>query len=338
MPVHCSSGAAPSMPRPAAVYNRGMAAPESRRYHRLQLLLGLTRLALAAAYLVAVLLAGGGQALAALAAGVTASAAGQVALVAAALGAGHTLLGLPTAWLSSWVLPRRYGLLHQPLRAWLADRAKAAALGAAIGLAAAALAFAFAIALTAVLPVWVLPLFYRLTPLADATLSARLMALADRAGVSAVGVWIADQSRKSRTANAAVIGLGRTRRILLYDTLTAGFRPEEIEAVLAHELGHHAHGDLRRGLLVQGALSLATFWIASHALRAGVGRFGYAGVADPAGLPWLVLVLAALGLVLTPLVNAFSRYVERQADDFALALTRDPDGFIGAMERLAALN
>ena len=167
MPVHCSSGAAPSMPRPTAVYNRGMAARESRRYHRLQLLLGLTRLALGAAYLVAVLLAGGGQALAALAAGVTASAAGQVALVAAALGAGHTLLGLPTAWLSSWVLPRRYGLLHQPLRAWLADRAKAAALGAAIGLAgvevlyallrvtplwwlaAAALAFAFAIALTA---------------------------------------------------------------------------------------------------------------------------------------------------------------------------------------------
>src|SRR6266850_2152115 len=141
MPVHCSSGAAPSMPRPAAVYNRGMAAPESRRYHRLQLLLGLTRLALAAA-----------------------------------LGAGHTLLGLPTAWLSSWVLPRRYGLLHQPLRAWFADRAKAAALGAAIGLAgvevlyallrvtplwwvaAAALAFAFAIALTAVLPIWILPM------------------------------------------------------------------------------------------------------------------------------------------------------------------------------------
>jgi len=344
------------MPRPTAVYNRGMAAPEARRYHRLQLLLGLTRVALGAAYLAAVLLAGGGQALAALAAGVTASAAGQVALVAAALGAGHALLGLPTAWLSSWVLPRRYGLLHQPLRAWLADRAKAAALGAAIGLAgvevlyallratplwwlaAAALAFAFAIALTAVLPVWVLPLFYRLTPLADATLSARLLALAERAGVSAVGVWIADQSRKSRTANAAVIGLGRTRRILLYDTLTAGFRPEEIEAVLAHELGHHAHGDLRRGLLVQGALSVATFWIASHALRAGVGRFGYASVADPAGLPWLALVLAALGLVLTPLVNAFSRYLERQADDFALALTRDPAGFIGAMERLAALN
>ena len=344
------------MPRPTAVYNRRMTDPDPGRYHRQQLLLRLSRLALGAGYLAVLVFAGGGAVLAAWAAHLTASAPGQVALVAAALGIGHALLGVPLSWLSSWVLPRRYGLLHQPLRAWLADRAKAAALGAAIGLAgvevvyallrvtplwwlaAAALAFAFAIALTAVLPVWVLPLFYRLTPLADATLSARLLALADRAGVSAVGVWIADQSRKSRTANAAVIGLGRTRRILLYDTLTAGFRPEEIEAVLAHELGHHAHGDLRRGLLVQGALSVATFWIASHALRAGVGRFGYASVADPAGLPWLALVLAALGLVLTPLVNAFSRYLERQADDFALALTRDPAGFIGAMERLAALN
>src|SRR5438105_11606223 len=94
MPVHCSSGAAPSMPPPTAVYNRGMAAPESR-YHRLQLLLGLTKLALGAAYLAAVLLAGGGRALAALAAGVTVSAAGQVALVPAALAPGQRRLARP---------------------------------------------------------------------------------------------------------------------------------------------------------------------------------------------------------------------------------------------------
>jgi STE24 endopeptidase len=344
------------MPRRPAVYNRRMPVPDAGRYHRLQLLLRLARLALGTAYLAALLLGGGGHVLAAFATHLTGSAAGQVALVAAALGIGHALLGLPLVWLSSWALPRRYGLLHQPFSGWLADRAKSAALGAAIGLAAvevvygllrvtplwwlatAALALAFAIAMTAVVPIWILPMFFRLTPLADTTLTARLLALADRASVRAVGVWIADQSRKSRTANAAVVGLGRTRRILLYDTLASGFRPEEIEAVLAHELGHHVHGDVRRGLVVQGILGVVTFWLADHALRAGVGRFGYAGVADPAGLPWLVLVLAMLGLVLTPIVNAFSRYLERQADDFALALTRNPDGFIGAMERLATLN
>lgn len=333
-----------------------MAALDSRRYHRLQLLLRLARLALSAGYLVTLVLTGAGAAVARLAAGVTPSAAGQVAVVAAMLGGGQTLLGLPVTWLASWVLPRRYGLLHQPLAGWLADRAKAAALGAAIGLAGvevvyallratplwwlatAALAFAFAIAVTAVVPIWILPLFFRLTPLADAPLRGRLLALAERAGVRAIGVWIADQSLKSRTANAAVVGLGRTRRILLYDTLAAGFRPEEIEAVLAHELGHHAHGDIRRGLLVQGALGVLSFWLADRALRAGVGRLGYDGIADPAGMPWLALVLAALGLLATPLVNAFSRHIERQADDFALALTRNSDGFIGAMERLATLN
>jgi len=333
-----------------------MTAPDATRYHRLQLWLRLTRLALAAGYLVALVWSGIGSLLGAFAARLSDSAAVQVAIVAVALGAGQALLGAPLAWVSSWVLPRRYGLLHQPLSGWLADRAKSAALGAAIGLAGvelvyallrltplwwlatAVLAFAFAIAMTAVVPIWILPMFFRLTPLADTTLTARLLALAERAGVRAIGVWIADQSRKSRTANAAVVGLGRTRRILLYDTLAAGFQPGEIEAVLAHELGHHAHGDMRRGFVVHGVLSVVTFWLADQALRAGVGRFGYSGVADPAGLPWLALVLGALGLVLTPLVNAFSRHIERQADDFALALTGDPTGFIGAMERLAVLN
>src|SRR2546430_15486468 len=111
------------------------AALESGRYHRLQLLLGLARLVLGAAFLAAVLLLGGGRILAELAARVTASAAGQVALVAAAPRAGHPLLGGPLAWLSSWGLPRRYGLLHPPFPAWLADRAPAAAPGAASRLA-----------------------------------------------------------------------------------------------------------------------------------------------------------------------------------------------------------
>src|SRR4030095_10341476 len=122
----------------------------------------------------------------------------------------------------------------------------------------AAVFFAAQIAMTAVLPIWIVPLFYRLTPLADGDLRDRLLALARRAHVDAIGVFVADQSRKSRTANAAVVGLGRTRRIILFDTLLANFTPEEIEVVLAHELGHHVHGDVRRGLVVQGMLLLIT--------------------------------------------------------------------------------
>jgi hypothetical protein len=127
--------------------------------------------------------------------------------------------------------------------------------------------------------------------LPDGDLRARLLALARRVGVPDTGVFVVDQSRKSRTANAAVTGLGRTRRILLFDTLLDQFTAEEIEAVLAHELAHQLHGDIRRGLLVQGALTLVTFWIADRALRWGAGWLGLAGPADIAGVPLFGLIL-----------------------------------------------
>ncbi len=334
-----------------------MNAPgDAARYHRLRLILALVDFAVGLAWLGLLLVTGLSRGLADLAASWAAAWWAQVAIVAAAIGLGHALLTAPLAWLGGWRLPRRFGLLHQPLRGWLADRAKAALLGGALGLAAvevvygllrvtplwwlaaAAVFFVFSVLLAALFPVMVVPLFYRLKPLADPELEARLLTLARRAGVPAVGVWVADQSRKSRTANAAVVGLGRTRRIILFDTLTAEFGPAEIESVLAHELGHHVHGDMRRGLVVQGALSLATFALARVLLDLGVEWWGLAGPADPAGLPWLALVVTLVAALGVPLGNAFSRALERRADDYALALTRDPSAFIAAMERLAGLN
>jgi STE24 endopeptidase len=329
---------------------------DADRYHQLQLRLALLGFGITLAYLVTVLETGLGRAAAQWAAQVASARWGQVALVAAALAVAHGALRLPLTLVRGYWLPRRFGLLHQPLRAWLADRLKAALLGGALGLAAvevvyvllertalwwlvaAAVFVAVQIVLTAVLPIWIVPLFYRLTPLGDDGLRRRILALAHRAGVDAVGVFVADQSRKSRTANAAVVGLGRTRRIILFDTLLANFPPEEIEAVLAHELGHHVHGDIRRGLAVQGALLLVTLGLAALGLDAGVALLGLSGPADPAGLPWLALVLMALGLIQLPLGNGFSRWIERQADDFALATTGNAPAFIGAMERLAGLN
>jgi STE24 endopeptidase len=329
---------------------------DADRYHRLQLLLTLLGLTLSIAYLLTLIVTGGGHALARLAARVASASWAHVALVALALGAGHTLLTLPLGLIRGYWLPRRFGLLHQPLRGWLGDRLKAALIGGALGLAAveivyallavtplwwlagAAVFIAAEIAMTAVLPVWIVPLFYRLTPLADEGLRDRLLALARRAGVAAIGVFVADHSRKSRTANAAVVGLGRTRRIILFDTLLSGFSPDEIESVLAHELAHHAHGDMRRGLLVGGALTLVTAWLAARGLDLGVARLGLAGPADPAGLPWLALVATALGLVQVPLTNGFSRFIERQADDFAVSTTGNTAAFVSAMERLGALN
>jgi STE24 endopeptidase len=277
-------------------------------------------------------------------------------VVAVALGLGQALLSSGLTWLRGYWLPRRYGLLHQTLRGWLGDRLKAALLGGVLALGAVELIYGLIdatalwwliaagvflviqIALAVIFPIWLLPFFYRLTPLADAALGERLLGLAERAGVPAIGVWVADQSRKSRTANAALAGLGRTRRIILFDTLVSEFTPDEVQAVLAHELAHHVHRDTWRALGVQAVLTIVTLGAVDRLLDVGGTAWGLSSRADPAGLPWLALVVLLLGLLAAPLANGFSRRIERQADDFALSLTADARAFVAAMERLAALN
>src|SRR5262245_9853912 len=224
----------------------------ARRYHRLQLVLAGAMLALGLSYLVGVLVTGVARDVSSAAARGMDAWWWQVGVVAIALGAGHQLLVFPLACVRGYVLPRRYGLLHQSRLSWLGDRLKAGLLGGVLTLAgveivygllrvtrwwwllAAAVFFAGQVVMAVVVPIWVLPLFYRLRPLEAGALRERVQALADRVGVAVVGVWVADQSRKSRTANAAVVGLGRTRRIVLFDTLVSGFAPAEIESVLAH--------------------------------------------------------------------------------------------------------
>ena len=335
-------------------------APEetarARVYHRRQLALSLLGLALSVAYLLLLIETRAAAHLARHVARWTTAWWLELAIVMIVLAGAYRLLTLPLQWLGGYWLPRRYGLLHQSLRRWLWDGVKAALIGAALGLLAvltvyallrvtpwwwlwgAAIFLAGYTLLALVAPIWLVPLFYRLTPLPDGALRARLLALAGRVGVPVTGVFVVDQSRKSRTANAAVTGLGRTRRILLFDTLLDQFTADEIEAVLAHELAHQLHGDIRRGLLVQGGLTLVTFWIADHALRGGAGRLGLTGPADIAGLPLFGLILVLVSLAALPVANGWSRRVEWQADRFALETIPDPRAFIGSMERLATLN
>ena len=331
-------------------------AERARRYHRLRFGFSMLELALSVGYLAALLATGASAALTARIGALAPRWWLQVALVLLALGGVYRLATAPLAWASGFWLPRRFGLLHQSFARWLWDGVKASALGVVIGVPAVLLVYALLRAtpwwwlwsalallaggafLTLVAPVWLAPIFYTLTPLAEGPLLRRLFALGERLGVPVIGVWVADQSTKSRTANAAVTGLGRTRRIILFDTLATGFTDDEVEAVLAHELAHHLHGDIWRGFAVQVAITIATLWIADHLLRAGSAVLGLAGPADPAGLPLFGLIVTAAGLVAMPLGNGWSRRVEREADDFALRATASPEPFIGAMERLAALN
>lgn len=330
-----------------------IADDRATRYHRWQFSLGIANLLITVACLAAIIK---GQLVQQLTPGAPPPWWLLVAGLTVAIGLALKLVTLPVDWVRAYWLPRRFGLLHQSLGRWCWDRLKASALGGVLALVAFEMIYALlrlsewwwlwaalgllagSVLLAVVAPVWIIPLFYRVVPLEDASLKARLLELARRVGVAVIGVWVVDQSHKSRTANAALTGLGKTRRIVLFDTLVAQFTAEEIESVLAHELGHHVHGHVRHGLLMQGAVLLATLWVADHLLRAGSPGVGYESLTDPAGLPLLALTLLVLGLVAAPIANAFSRRLERQADDFALTTTKNPRAFISAMERLARLN
>jgi STE24 endopeptidase len=181
-------------------------------------------------------------------------------------------------------------------------------------------------------------MFYKFKPLERPALVARLLALAEKARTEVVGVFEWVLSGHTRKANAALAGMGQTRRILLSDTLLADYSEDEIEVVLAHELAHHVHRDLWRGIAVQALLLFGGFFVADLVLRRVSNAAGFRGLSDPAALPVLMLVAGAWSFLMLPFVNAMSRAQERAADRYALNTTRNVDAFVTAMKRLSQQN
>jgi STE24 endopeptidase len=270
---------------------------------------------------------------------------------------GLGIIMMPLTYYQGFILPRRYGLSNQKLGAWLADRAKASALGVLLGLGivivvywlldrfpdvwwlwAGILLLLLSLLLTRLTPTLLLPIFFKLEPLGDAELKRRLMNLAKRAQAQIVGVFTMDLSSKGTTANAMLAGLGKTRSIIFSDTLLQQYNSEEIEVILAHELGHHLHRDIPKFIAVQAVMVLLAFYLAALVLKASLMPLDFQGIADVAAFPLLFLSLAAFGLMVTPLINAYSRYVERSADEAALELTANPQAFITAMAKLTEQN
>jgi STE24 endopeptidase len=169
-------------------------------------------------------------------------------------------------------------------------------------------------------------------------LRSRLVSLSERAGVPVLGVYEWALGEKSRGANAALVGAGATRRIIVSDTLLAEYSDDEIEVILAHEIAHHVHRDILVGLAAEALLLLMSFLAAAAAIAVWWRPLALAAPNDVAGLPLLLLAGGAVSLAATPLMNALSRRHERRADRYALALTSQPAAFISAMKRLAAQN
>jgi STE24 endopeptidase len=267
------------------------------------------------------------------------------------------LVELPFAYYQGFALEHRYGLSTETFGQWLRDQTKGLLLAIVFGAAGASIVYwairtspewwwaiaaaifaAVMVGLVQLAPVVLLPLFYTFKPLERPALVDRLTRLAARASTHIAGVYEWALSAHTRKANAALAGMGRTRRILLSDTLLADYSDDEIEVVLAHELSHHVHHDLWRGVALQTLLLFVGFFIAAGALSAFADALQLRGLDDPAGLLLLMLVAGACSFLFLPLANAMSRAHERRADRFALDTTRDPAAFISAMKRLSQQN
>lgn len=245
-------------------------------------------------------------------------------------------------------LSRRVGLSHQRATDWVVDLSKRLVINIALGslalgglyflisrlpntwwLAATFATFVLTLGGTYIAPVLLMPIFNRFTPLADEELKEILLRLAAKTKTQVLGIFVMDMGRRTKAANAMLTGTWHTKRIILADTLLDNFTKDEIEVILAHELAHYYYNHIWRGIVIS-ALVAALFFYATALIISPTDSLK--GVLQ---LQWMMTLLSLCGL---PLLNAFSRYQERQCDRFALHHTQKPQAFVSAMEKLAQQN
>ena len=332
--------------------------PEARRYNRIHRWLEISDFVLGLAFLLALLLTGWNSVLRDWAY----RAAFQnytlsVFFYVFILMLGGKVLGLGLDYYGLR-LERRFQLTTQKTRLWLGDEVKGFLVALVLAgftaellyftirqspqhwwLIAWAMFMVLFIVLAQVAPLILFPIFYKFEPLENEDLKQRLVRLSERAGTRIRGIYKWNLSEKSKKANAALTGLGATRRIILADTLLDHYSPEEIEAVLAHELGHHVHKHILKSIFVQAGITLFGFWAANYVLHLSIEQWGmFDTLSDFSNLPLLVLVSTMLSLLLMPAMNAYSRFNERQADRYAFESIRSVKPFISSMNKLAAQN
>jgi len=329
---------------------------KAKRYQAIRLRLLFFRLILTV-LLPLLLLTGPSQALAASLYGRVPARPLAVVLFFVAFTVAYTVWLLPLNFYQGFVVEKRFGLSTESATSFLADWVKGLVVSLAIGLpivlviywllgimpgwwwvVAGILVAAFGVVLAKIAPVVIYPLFFKFEPLDDEELCSRMKDLAERSGTPFSGIFRMELSAKSTEAEALLAGTGRTRRIVLSDTLLSAYDPDEIEVVLAHELGHHAMRHMAAMIATQSAAVFAGLYALSIVLHEAVGPLGLTGVDDVAGLPLLVLVASVMQMIVAPIGNWWSRRLETRADEYALELTSKPAAFVRAMRRLADQN
>jgi len=272
-----------------------------------------------------------------------------------------TLVDLPLAFYEGFVREHAYGLSQQTAAKWWGDTAKGFLVGAILGsltiwlpylllrksprrwwLYTGLAAIPFVVLLLLVAPIWIDPLFNKFGPMHDKALEARILALAERAGIAGGRVYEVNKSVDTETVNAYVNGFGSTKRIVLWDTTLKKLTPRETLAVMGHEMGHYVLGHVPKQIALLSLLLLLGLYAVhrtANGLIARYGdRFGFYELGDVASLPLISLVFGLTLLVISPAVLAFTRSLEHQSDRFSLEITHDNHALATAFVKLQEQN
>jgi STE24 endopeptidase len=275
----------------------------------------------------------------------------------AVISGAYAILDFPLNFYRSFVLEHNYHLSTQNFINWLKDQLKSGAITYCIGiilfgafyyildrfpqtwwLVVSAVWIALSVVMARLFPVIIIPLFFKSKPLTDDTLRGRIMALAEKMRVRLLNVFEIDFSKKTLKANAAFVGFGASRRVLLAGTLKDKYSVDEIEVILAHEFAHYRLKHLVKLICVNAATTIAVFYIISMSQGYALRLFGLASLADLAAFGLVLLYFICFGIIATPFENYISRRLEADADRMALAVTGNKGAFISMMEKLGNQN
>jgi STE24 endopeptidase len=273
------------------------------------------------------------------------------------IGIFSSILFMPINIYTGFYLEHKYNLSNQTFYKYSLENVKSMLVGLVIGipilllfffvinqfgdlwwLVFASAMFFISVVLSQLFPILILPIFYKILPLNDEELKTRISNLAKGAGINVENVFSFDMSKNTKKANAAFTGLGKTKRIILGDTLLNDYTKDEIETVIAHELGHYKHKHIIKNLIFGTVSSFLTFFIISMLYKNSLSWFDFENITQVAALPLLSLWAMIVGLIQSPIGNILSRKYEYEADRYAIESTLKPDSFIKTLNKLTDQN
>ena len=274
-----------------------------------------------------------------------------------ALGIISSVLFSPFNYYTGYFLEHKYNLSNQTFISWILDSAKGALVGILIGIPILAafyfvirkfgiiwwvpfgcVLFIFSVVLAQIVPVIILPLFYKVTPLENELLKEKIMKLCSEANLKISNFFKFNMSKNTKKANAAFTGLGKTKRILLADTLLDNYSEDEIETVIAHELGHYKKKHIIKNLFIGTFSSFLIFFLIAYLHYATLRWFGFNSILQISSFPVLVIWASLIGIVQAPISNIISRKFEYEADNYAVIATNKPEAFLQTLEKLTNQN